>query len=75
MAPLPLYPCRGLNEGVVLYDNEALKKLANVDISMTNVQSRWYGWGRGKFHLLKEKSHTKLEPTLHQQGLFVRRSR
>jgi len=34
VAPLSLYPCRGLNEGVVLYDNEALEKLVNVDISM-----------------------------------------
>ena len=33
-APLSLYSCRGLNEGVVLYDNEALEKLVNVDISM-----------------------------------------
>ena len=31
MAPLSLYPCRGLNEGVVLYDNEALEKLVNVN--------------------------------------------
>lgn len=34
MAPLSLYSCRGLNEGVGLYDNEALGKFANVDISM-----------------------------------------
>jgi len=33
-APLSLYPCRGLNEGVILYDNEALEKFANVDISV-----------------------------------------
>jgi len=58
----PLYPCTLVAVWMREWDCTTMKPSENLRMSISQwfVQSRWHGWGRGKFHLLKGKSHTKL---------------
>ena len=58
----PPYPCTLVAVWMREWYCMTMKPLKNLRMSISQwfVQSRWYGWGRGKFHPLKGKSHTKL---------------